>query len=130
VASKSFEVIDIVSLHSSETHKAGPFGLTKRVEGSKITYSDLMLEAARLEADDIIDIRIDMNTSGRTSFFDWLKGWERTFTHTGKALAIRYIDENGVEESLFAEKPAEVEHETAEPDTVWLDENEFWNEDD
>ena len=30
----------------------------------------------------------------------------------------------------FAEKLAEAEHEANKPNAVWLDENEFWNEDD
>ena len=32
--------------------------------------------------------------------------------------------------AYFAEKLAEAEHEAAKPNAVWLDENEFWNEDD
>ena len=98
LAPKSFVVIGAVSISSIETHRAGPLGLVKAVEGTKVTYTDLMQEAAKLDADDIIDVRIDMNTAGKAGFFDWLKGWERTFVHTGQATAIRYIgsgeDEN------------------------------------
>ena len=104
VVNKSFVVIGAVSVSSTETHRVGPLGLKRTVEGSKITYSDLMIEAARLDADDIIDVRIDMNTAGRVSFLDWLKGWERTFTHSGQALAVIYV--NG-EEEASEEEPLE-----------------------
>ncbi|MDR2923347.1 MAG: hypothetical protein LBU85_08410 [Treponema sp.] len=30
--------------------------------------------------------------AGKTTFADWLKGWERTFFYTGHALAIKYVD--------------------------------------
>ena len=116
VAVKSFEVISTVSASSVETHRAGPLGFTRSVEGSKITYADLMLEAARLDADDIIDVRIDMHTSGRTTFFDWLKGWQRSFTHTGQALAIRYINESEAEETAveFFDEDNAVEYDLQE----------------
>jgi hypothetical protein len=102
VVTKRFTVIGAVSVQSTETHSASPLGFVKKVEGSKITYTDLMLEAARIDADDIIDVRIDMNTSGKTSFVDFLKGWERTFIHTGQALAIKYSgDAEADDESLY-----------------------------
>ena len=98
VAIKSFIVIGTVSVRSTELHSGSPFGFVKKVEGSKITYSDLMLEAARLDADDIVDVRIDINTSGKTTFVDWVKGWERTFTYTGQAIAVKYADKASEEE--------------------------------
>ena len=88
---KAFEVVGPVSASATETHRASPLSIVRTVEGAKVTYSDLMQEAARLGADDIIDVRIDMNTSGKTSLIDRLTGWERTFTHTGQAIAIRYV---------------------------------------
>ena len=91
LAPKSFVIIGTVSVSSTETHRAGPLGFVKSVEGAKVTYADLMQEAARLNADDIIDVRIEMNTTGDAGFIEWLKGWERTFTHTGQAIAIRYV---------------------------------------
>jgi len=51
-----------------------------------------MQEAARLEADDIINVRIDMNTNFSRSGFSWLTGWVKTYTYTGTALAIRYTE--------------------------------------
>ena len=46
--------------------------------------------------------------------------------------AVHYIDylSQKAQSVYFAEKLAEAEHEAAKPNAVWLDENEFWNEDD
>jgi len=92
VAVKDFVTLGIVTVEKTEIHYASPFGVIKRIEGSKITYADLMQEAARLEADDIINVRVDVNTSYRGSVFDWITGWTRVYTHTGTALAIKYTD--------------------------------------
>jgi hypothetical protein len=102
VGVKDFEVIGVVSVESVEFHKVGPFGSERIVEGAKVHYSDLMIEAAKLEADDIIDVRIDMNAGKPTTFAERMTGWERTFTYTGKALAIRYVDkEDNADEFFF-----------------------------
>ena len=92
VVVKDFTTLGIITVRSTEIHYSSPLGLNKRLEGSKITFADLMHEAAKLEADDIINVRIDMNTNYRRGAFDWLTGWTRTFTYTGTALAIRYTD--------------------------------------
>jgi len=39
------------------------------------------------------------------------------------------LSEN-IQTAYFAEKLAEAEREAAKPDAVWLNENEFWSEDD
>jgi hypothetical protein len=93
-AVKDFEVIGLVSVSSAETHRAGPFGFVKTVEGSKVTYSDLMQEAALIEADDIIDVRIDIHAGKAARFAERLTGWERVFAYTGKALAIKYVSKS------------------------------------
>ena len=90
VVVKDFTTLGIVTVHSTEVHYSGPLGFKKSVEGSKISFSDLMQEAARLEADDVINVRIDMNTNYTKGAFDWLTGWTRTYTYTGTALAIKY----------------------------------------
>jgi uncharacterized protein YbjQ (UPF0145 family) len=92
VAVKDFISLGIVTVKAQEIHYSGPFGFSKSVDGSKITFADLMQEAAKLEADDIINVRIDMNTNYTKSAFDWLTGWTRTYTYTGTALAIKYTD--------------------------------------
>ena len=92
VAVKDFVTLGIVTVHSTETHYSSAFGVEKRIEGAKITYADLLQEAAKLEADDVINVRIDVNTTYKGSIFDWLTGWKRVYTHTGTALAIKYTD--------------------------------------
>ena len=46
--------------------------------------------------------------------------------------AVHYIDylSQKAQSAYFTEKLAEAEQEAAKPNAVWLDENEFWNEDD
>ena len=92
VAVKDFVSLGIVTVYATEIHYSSPFGLKKSIEGSKITYSDLMQEAAKLEADDIINVRIDRKANYTKSAFDWLTGWTRTYNHIGTALAIMYTD--------------------------------------
>ena len=100
IVHKGFLVIGPVSASSQEIHTCGPFGFVKKVEGSKITHSDLVIEAAKLEADDIINIRIDINTDGKTRFIDWIRGWKRTFTYTGHAIAVKYVDEDVIDDVI------------------------------
>jgi hypothetical protein len=92
---KNFTLIETVTVHATETHTASPLGIKRKVEGAKVTYSDLMQEAARIKADDIINVRIDIQTNGKTTIVDWFKGWERIFFYTGQALAIKYVDNEG-----------------------------------
>jgi len=92
VVVKDFVTLGIVTVRAEEVHHSGPLGFVKSVEGSKVTYADLMQEAAKLEADDIINVRIDMNANYVKGAFDWLTGWTRKYTYTGTALAIRYTD--------------------------------------
>ena len=95
LAPKDFEVIGPVLVSSVEVHRAGPFGMVKSVNGSKVTYSDLLEEAAKLEADNIIDVRIDIHSGKKARFAENLTGWERTFTYSGEALAIKYVGQSG-----------------------------------
>jgi len=92
IAVKDFVTLGIVTVQTTEIHYCSPFGFKKRIEGSKVTFADLMQEAARLEADDIINVRVDTNANYTKSVFDWFSGWSRTYTHTGTALAIKYTD--------------------------------------
>ena len=92
VPPKSFIIIGTVSARSTEIHRSGPFGFSKSIEGSKITFADLMQEAAKLEADDIINVRIDIKSNYKKSAFDWVTGWSRTYTYIGTALAIKYTE--------------------------------------
>jgi len=89
---KDFIPLGIVTVRAQEVHYGGPFGFKHSIHGSKITYSDLMQEAAKLEADDVINVRIDTNADfgKRKGAFDWLTGWTRTYNYIGTALAIKY----------------------------------------
>jgi uncharacterized protein YbjQ (UPF0145 family) len=103
VAVKDFVTLGIVTVVTTETHYSSPFGIIRRIDGAKITYADLMQEAARLEADDIINVRIDVHTNYTGSIFDWFTGWTRIYTHTGTALAIKYtgkLDSKNVDPQL------------------------------
>ena len=57
--------------------------------GSKITYEMLMLEAQKLGADDVINIRIDINREEEYSPGERLP-FRITFNYTASALAIKY----------------------------------------
>ena len=92
VAVKDFRSLGIITVRTQEIHYSGPFGRNKSVEGSKITFADLMQEAAKLEADDIINIRIDMNTNYTKRGAALFTGWTKIYTYTGTALAIKYTD--------------------------------------
>jgi len=92
VAVKDFVTLGIITVEKTEIHHAGPLGFVKRIEGGKVTYADLMQEAAKLEGDDIINVRIDKNVDYSGSVFNWLTGWTRVYTHTATALAIKYTD--------------------------------------
>jgi uncharacterized protein YbjQ (UPF0145 family) len=50
----------------------------------------LFAEAAAKGADDIVNVRIDVQTEEKTSPFDWLVGSQTTYTYTGTALAVKY----------------------------------------
>jgi len=107
IAVKDFVTLGIVTVKTIEIHYSSPFGFKKRIEGSKVTFADLMQEAARLEADDIINVRIDTNANYTKGAFDWISGWSRTYTHTGTALAIKYTDKvnTGIGESQLTSIP-------------------------
>jgi len=92
VAVKDFVTLGIVTVETTEIHHASPFGFIKTIEGEKISYAKLMQEAARLEADDIINVRIDVHTKYSGTAFDWFTGWTRVYTHTATALAIKYTE--------------------------------------
>jgi hypothetical protein len=55
-----------------------------------------------------------------------------TLPHALLEEAVHYIDylSQKAQSAYFSEKLAEAEQEANKPNAVWLDENEFWNEDD
>jgi hypothetical protein len=91
MAVKDFEGLGIIFVESVEEYTAGPFGFNKTHTGSKITYADLLTKAAGLGADDIANIRIDITTDHvKNNFVDFFRGYKRSYTYTGTALAIKY----------------------------------------
>jgi uncharacterized protein YbjQ (UPF0145 family) len=93
MAVKDFVGLGIIFVESVEEFTAGPFGFHKTHTGSQITYADLLTKAAELGADDIANIRIDITTDHRkNNFVDFFRGYKKTYTYTGTALAIKYTD--------------------------------------
>ena len=88
IAVKDFDGVGIVMVESTKTIKVSPFRLKTETTGKSVTYSDLMAEAKKLGADDIINVRLDKGRKGgKASFF---AGGETTYTYSGTALAIKY----------------------------------------
>jgi uncharacterized protein YbjQ (UPF0145 family) len=93
MAIKDFKGLGIIFVQSVEEYTAGPLGFNKTHTGSQITYADLLTKAAELGADDIANIRIDITTDNVSNkFVDFFRGYKRTYTYTGTALAIKYLD--------------------------------------
>jgi hypothetical protein len=93
MAVKDFVGLGIIFVESVEEFTAGPFGFNKSHTGSQITYADLLTKAAELGADDIANIRIDITTDHiKNNFVDFFRGYKKTYTYKGTALAIKYTD--------------------------------------
>ena len=80
---KDYVTLGIVIVKSSETIDGNG-----NHTGSKITYEMLMLEAQKLGADDVINIRTDINQV--IDFSDSGKPVRTTYNYTATALAIKY----------------------------------------
>lgn len=91
-ATKDFTPLGIVRLVSTETTIHSGFNLNAEHKGSTITYDMLIAEAKKLGADDIINVRIDVQRTVAHSLLDFFTGYTDTKTFTGNALAIKYKD--------------------------------------
>ena len=91
---KDYDVVGIVTVESTETITNGPLMLTSSVTGSRVTYNDLMKKAQTLNADDIINVRIDVKQDYTKTVIDFFTGSKVTYTYIGTAAAIRYKDAN------------------------------------
>ena len=89
-AVKDFEPVGIVRVTSKETFKVAPFGFLKSKIGSKVTYDMLISEAVKLNADDIINVRIDTIDKNSTHPFAFITGSKKEVEYIGTALAIKY----------------------------------------
>jgi uncharacterized protein YbjQ (UPF0145 family) len=81
IAVKDYETLGIISAKSSEV-----LDTNGNHTGSKITYEKLILEAEKLGADDIINLKIDINEIRDTS----VRPIQTTYNYTATALAIKY----------------------------------------
>lgn len=93
ITGKDFDAVKIVKVTSKETITTDPFYLNKKTEGSRVLYAQLMDEAAKAGADDIINVRIDrkLETSKRP-IIQFFTGKYTVYTYTATAVAIKYKD--------------------------------------
>lgn len=89
IAGKDFESIGIIFVNSVEI-----IDTEGNHTGSKITYSMLMREAERLGADDVINIKIDVNKKEEKvkSASSGFEVFVTTYSYTGTGLAIKYTE--------------------------------------
>ena len=88
VATKDFITLGVIFVNSVEEIDS-----EGNHTGSKITHALLMREAVKLGADDILNVKIDVNE--KESKEKGRSGMEITvitYTYTGMALAIKYTD--------------------------------------
>jgi uncharacterized protein YbjQ (UPF0145 family) len=94
ISVKDYTVLGIVTLESQEVYQASPLGINKSLKGSRIVWSDLMAEAAKLGADDVINIRIETTDQNnrKPKFFDFITGYSYTYYYRAVGLAIKYTE--------------------------------------
>ena len=91
IASKDFESAGIIFVKSVEV-----IDTEGNHTGSKITYEMLMQEAAKLGADDVINIKIDVNQKEeKLRGTNGITITKITYSYTASALAIRYTNALG-----------------------------------
>lgn len=89
---KDFNTLGIVSVTTEMIQTSGFLQLTRKTEGSTVTYNALMEEAKKLGADDIINVRIDQVSQGKSGPIQLIFGGKTTTKYIGTALAIKYKD--------------------------------------
>ena len=94
ISVKDFDVVGIIRLESQEVSEYSPFGIFRGYKGSRIVWSDLMEEAARMGADDVINVRIEMTNQNKRipGIFEFFVGYTNTWKYKATALAIKYTD--------------------------------------
>ena len=94
ISVKDFTVMGIITVESQEVFTYGPLGFQKDFQGSRIVWSDLMAEAAKLGADDIINVRIEeTNVNNRKPrIIEFFTGYTTTWKYKATALAVKYTD--------------------------------------
>jgi uncharacterized protein YbjQ (UPF0145 family) len=96
ISVKDYDAVGIISVESQEVFEYSPLGINKSLKGSRIAWSDLMAEAAKLGADDVINIRIEVTdrNSRIPRFFEFFTGYTVTYYYKGTGLAIKYNAES------------------------------------
>jgi hypothetical protein len=96
ISVKDYDAVGIISVESQEVFEVGPFGFNKSLKGSRIAWSDLMAEAAKLDADDVINIRIEVTdrNSRMPGLIEFFTGYTLTYYYKGTGLAIKYNAES------------------------------------
>jgi len=92
LAVKDFAPVGLIFVTSSETIDS-----LGNHRGSKITYEMLMREAQKLDANDVINIKIDVNQVVEVTNAAGFEVVKTTFNYTASALAIRYTNAIAVE---------------------------------
>jgi hypothetical protein len=94
ISVKDYEVKGVIRLESQEVATYGPLGIHKSFKGSHILWSELMAEAAKLGADDIINVRIEVTNKNerKPRFIEFFTGYTDTLLYRATALAIKYTD--------------------------------------
>ena len=94
ISVKDYTVVGIITLESQEVSEYGPLGFKKSYKGSRIVWSDLMAEAERLKADDVINVRIEETNYNerRPRFVEFFTGYTTTWKYKATALAIKYTN--------------------------------------
>lgn len=87
---KDFQAVGIVSVIRKEVIEYSALYIYSKHTGSQVTYASLMDEAKKINADDIINVRIDKQVEKATTPIDFIIGGKKTITYTGTAVAIKY----------------------------------------
>jgi uncharacterized protein YbjQ (UPF0145 family) len=90
---KDYESLGIIFIKSTETIDS-----KGNHSGSKITYEMLMKEAQKLNGDDVINIKIDVNQIEKRSTDKYgYSSTETTYNYTASALVIKYTNPVSIE---------------------------------
>ena len=105
IAVKDYTIMGIITLESQLSHTYSPFGLRKSYTGSNILWSDLMAQAARMGADDIINVRIEQINQGTRipRALEFITGYTITWKYRATALAIKYEESIDGQRSVRAD---------------------------
>jgi hypothetical protein len=94
ISVKDYVVVGPVYLESQEVFEATPFFINRSLKGSRIVWSDIMAEAAKLGADDVINIRIETTDQNNRvpRIIEYFTGYTYTYRYKASGLAIKYTE--------------------------------------